>query len=240
MSEKTQKIEKTIQDVIKSYTNVIRNIDEEAKNTTTGRAYGGIVRMSKGKLVEHIAPVIVKLAWHSLDASAQRLSFNHTSYEIPIKKEYVDNLENVAIKTYMLDNIKSYYYRFLPDVQVYIDGKFVMAIECKTYTENAMLKRILVDFSLLKKIYPDLNCILIQLESQLGGDYSKLNEPIYGSASTHTLFSYFSVNLAIITLLQGERRIDKAIHKHEHFKPLTHGTLYKAVDTIKEILKKYK
>jgi len=56
----------------------------------------------------------------------------------------------------------------------------IMGIECKAYTENAMLKRILVDFTLLKSIVPKANCVLLQLESQLTGDYSKpMNKIIY-------------------------------------------------------------
>jgi hypothetical protein len=60
------------------------------------------------------------------------------------------------------------------DVHVQVDGKFKIAIECKAYTENAMLKRILVDFTLFKQVYPDLAFVLFQLESQLGGDYLHL------------------------------------------------------------------
>lgn len=59
-----------------------------------------------------------------------------------------------------------------PDVQMFIEERFALVMECKAYTENAMLKRILVDFTLLKNVYPDLSFVLLQLESQLGGDYS--------------------------------------------------------------------
>lgn len=71
------------------------------------------------------------------------------------------------------------------DVHLYIDGKFVMAIECKAYTENAMMKRILVDFTLLKEVYPNLDCVLLQLESQLGGDYGHFDKKPLGSFRTH-------------------------------------------------------
>ena len=102
---------------------------------------------------------------------------------------------------------------------MYIDKKFVIGIECKAYTENAMLKRILVDFHLLKTKYPNLSCYLFQLESQLGGDYSELNRKTFGSHPTHTLMSYFDdVELKIITFLKGERKINRPIHKF--FKPL--------------------
>ncbi len=96
-----------------------------------------------------------------------------------------------------------------------------MGIECKTYTENAMLKRIMVDFTLLKNVLPNLKCVLLQLESQLAGDYSQVNKKIiYGSHSTHTIMSYFDVDLYILTLLEGERKVDEPIHQHTYYKEL--------------------
>jgi hypothetical protein len=95
-----------------------------------------------------------------------------------------------------------------------VDDQFKLAVECKAYTENAMLKRILVDFTLLKQVYPNLKFILLQLESQLGGDYSSGKIIKYGSPSTHTLLSYFDIDLNIITLLEGERKVDQPIHSH--------------------------
>jgi hypothetical protein len=116
-----------------------------------------------------------------------------------------------------------------------------MGIECKAFTENAMLKRILVDFTLLKTIYPNLSCCLFQLESQLTGDYSEIKKTIiYGSHSTHTLLSYFDVDLNIFTLLEGERKVDEPIHKKDYFKPLEKKYLIKTIEKISEILNEYK
>ncbi len=58
------------------------------------------------------------------------------------------------------------------DVHVFVDDNLVLGMECKSYTENAMLKRILVDFRMLKSLHPDLICCLLQMESMLGGGYS--------------------------------------------------------------------
>jgi len=64
-----------------------------------------------------------------------------------------------------------------------------------------MLKRILVDFMLFRQVFQKLNCVLFQLESQLGGDYASIqSKVIYGSPSTHTLLSHFDIDLHIITL----------------------------------------
>jgi len=113
-------------------------------------------------------------------------------------------------------------------------------IECKSYTENAMLNRILVDFTLLKTAYPDMNCALLQFESQLTGDYSQINkEIIYGSHSTHTLLSYFDIDLNIITLLEGERKVNQEFQKPEFLKQLETQTLVKAVEKIEEFLKMF-
>ncbi|MGC8651584.1 MAG: restriction endonuclease, partial [Minisyncoccia bacterium] len=100
----------------------------------------------------------------------------------------------------------------MTDVHVHVDGKFKIAMECKAYTK-CILKRILVDFTLFKQVCPGLVFVLFQLESQLGGDYSTANHVKYGSPSTHTLLSYFDIDLNIITLLEGERKVYKPINK---------------------------
>ncbi len=79
-----------------------------------------------------------------------------------------------------------------------------------------MLKRILVDFHLLKTLYPNISCYLFQL----------------------AIMSYFeSVNLNIVTLLKGERNINQPTHKN--FKPLDEQILIKAIKLIENELKVY-
>lgn len=228
-----------IQEIIDAYNKLVRNIDTKATESKDGRAYGGMVRAGKGKLIESIAKEIVLMAWKKLGGDINRVKFESEKVKIPINKEYIEKIKNPEVKKYLLSNIKKCYYLQKTDIHVYIDGRFVMAIECKAYTENAMMKRILVDFTLLKKVSPDLICVLFQLESQLGGDYSSLKENILGSFPTHTLLSYFDVDLHIITLLAGERKVDQPIHKPEFFKPLKRESLEKAVDIISNLLKKY-
>ena len=125
-------------------------------------------------------------------------------------------------------------------MHVSLDGDLKVGIECKAYTENAMLKRILVDFALFRTICPNLKCVLIQLESQLGGDYGDPSkETTYGSHSTHTLLSHFEVDLNILTLVEGERRVDRPIHAKEHYKPLRLAHLRKAVGVLKALLQEF-
>ena len=107
-------------------------------------------------------------------------------------------------------------------------------------SENAMIKRIMVDFTFFKKAHKNASTVLLQLESQLGGDYSDLSKKItYGSFPTHTILSYFDVDLNIITLLEGERRVDKPIHKKSFYKELKINSVERVVKLFKELLKPY-
>jgi len=234
-------MENEIKEIIAAYEKLVLGIERIALDKKDGRAYGGIIRAGKGKLVESIAKHVVRLAWSKLGGESSRLEIPEvqSKFKIPIRKEYITKIKNEEVRNFIKNNIKDYYYLQGTDVRVIIDGKLVMVIECKTYTENAMLKRILVDFTLLKSLFPDIIPVLLQLESQLGGDYSKLGKITYGSPSTHTLLSYFDVDLTIITLLKGERKVDRPIHKKEYYKELTSDSVYCAISTISDLLRQF-
>jgi hypothetical protein len=192
----------------------------------------------KGGLQEYITEEIVKIAWQNLGGEANRLDINSRKICIPIQQSYIDRIKDKKVQEYIQNNVKDYVYRLSVDKHIYIDDDFVMGIECKAYAENAMIKRILIDFHLLKMIHPQISCFLFQLESQLCGDYSELPETVYGSISTHSIMSYFeNVDLHIVTLLKGERDIKKPIHKF--FKPLKHGNVEKAVELLESYLKRF-
>ncbi len=231
-------------DLIETYDRTTRVMEHGAAKAIEeeGRAYGGFIRSAKGKMQEYITNQIIQIAWNSeLAKDVKRLSINSEKIPIPIKIEYVNEIKDPAIKDYILSNIKRYYYGLSVDKHVFVDGKFIFGIECKAYTENAMIKRILVDFLLLKTIHPNLFCYLFQLESQLGGDYSSEIKAPKGSPSTHTLMSYFSeVDLRVVTLLPGERKVDEPINKPEFFKPLTIDRLQVAVEAVLDGFKKSK
>lgn len=231
------KNKKSIDELLKAYALLVRGIEGEA-NQNNDRAYGGVVRAGKGILVESIAKRLVEIAWLDLGKNTKEFSLERSVARIPIKPEYLDRIKNQEVRDYIRKNISRYYYPMKTDVHISIGGDFVMAIECKAYAENAMLKRILVDFTLLKQIYPNLSFVLFQLESQLGGDYSKIGGIKYGSPSTHTLLSYFDIDLHIITLLEGERKVDKPIHKKAHYKELKKESLIAAMNVFKDILRK--
>jgi hypothetical protein len=227
----------TREDLQKAYSLLVKGIAQTA-NDSTERAYGGIIRAGKGLMVENLCKNTIRIAWNELGNDDNRLSMEKRTVRIPIIKSYIEQIESEEVKQYINENIKDYYYTLKTDVHVYVDNQFILGAECKAYTENAMLKRILVDFSLFKTQYPNLHCVLYQLESQMGGDYSSISKKItYGSTTTHTLLSYFKVNLNIITLLDGERKVDHPIHSVKYYKELTDSGLNKAIDTFKEILK---
>lgn len=236
----TNKIEKGIRGIIKGYEFLVLGIEKKAQNNIEERAYGGIIRAGKGGLVESIAKELITMAWVDLLGNKpKRLEIKRNPIKIPLKKEYLERIKNPEVKKFIEENIDKYFYPLQLDWHVFIDDKFQLAVECKSYTENAMLKRILVDFTLLKELYKDLDCVLLQLESQLGGDYSKLATLVLGSTSTHTLLSYFDIDLNIITLIEGERKVDKPIHKKNFYKPLKKEHVEYALNYFKSILEKY-
>ena len=234
-----------VQQIINAYTHVVKGIDAEAHNTESERAYGGIVRAGKGKLHESITKQLISLAWKKLEQPESALQIEHFTTYIPLNQGYIERIKNSEVKKYLQERLPALKYPMGIDWTVSIrkedTGGFqpIVGIECKTYTENAMLKRVLVDCSLLSTIYPKMSFILVQLESQLGGDFSQLNPITYGSPSTHTLFSYFDIDLNIITLLKGERKVDRPIHKTEFFKPLERHSLETAINQISKVLNGY-
>ncbi|GHU23515.1 hypothetical protein FACS1894172_12930 [Spirochaetia bacterium] len=227
----------SIAEIIQTYDSVVKVVDTDASEQTD-RAYGGMVRSVKGKLQEHITEEIVRVAWQNLGGAENRLVINSSKIHIPIQDEYIEHLVSEGVRKHIKANIKDYFYGLSVDKHIFIDNKFVMGIECKAYTENAMIKRILVDFHLLRTLYPNISCHLFQLESQLGGDYSTLPETVYGSCSTHSIMSYFEdVDLNIFTFLKGERNIEMPIHKY--FKPLKKEIIKKAVEMMESYLKEF-
>lgn len=229
----------SVDEIVKAYKILVKGIEAEADDNDE-RAYGGIIRAGKGKLVESIAKHMVEIAWDKLKGKPERLSFEKQTFKVPINKPYINKIKYKEVRDYILSHIDDYYYGLKTDVLVSIDGKVAMGIECKAYTENAMMKRIMVDFTFLKTVVPEICCILVQVESQLTGDYSSPRKTIiFGSHSSHTIMSYFNVDLNIITLLEGERKVDEPIHKPDHYKDLKKDVLELGINIMCDLLKKY-
>jgi len=231
----------TINNIVQAYNLLVRHIDDDAKDGVALRAYGGTIRSAKGSLVEGIAKNIIEIAWKNIGGKAQRLSFDKQYIIVPIRQSYIDKIKDAGLQTYMRKNINNYVYKFKTDIHVSIDKKLIIGVECKAYTENAMLKRIAVDSMFLKQAHKNAYNVLLQLESQLGGDYGEINKAVhYGSYPTHTILSYFDdVDLHIITLLEGERKVDKPIHKKKFYKKLGEESVKKAVQIFERLLIDY-
>lgn len=227
-------IEQKLRSIIDVYNALVGKIEAKALNSRD-RAYGGIIRAGKGKLVESIGKALIEITWEELGMKG-KLEFRNKTIKIPLKKDYLKRIKSPEVKSYIQKNLDKIFYRIKPDIQVFVDDKFKISMECKTYTENAMLKRILVDSTLIKQVYPKVSFVLLQLESQLGGDYSQFTLGRFGSHPTHTLLSYFDIDLNIITLLKGERKVDQPIHKPKFFKPLELTSLKEAVNCFKDLL----
>ena len=228
----------TIDDIITTYNSLTANIDTVVNDSD--RAQGGIERSIKGATVESFARSLVTIAWLELGGNMQDIRLTKGSVKVALQPSYLDKIQDDDVKKHIQNNLQNYTYSFRIDVPVYIKDELVMAIECKAYAENAMLKRILFDGSLIKRASPNTEIVLLQLESQLGGDYSDIfKEKIYGSTSTHTLMSYFDYKLHILTLLEGERKVDKPIHKKEFYKPLKQKSLENVVAFFKAHLRAY-
>lgn len=182
--------------IVRLYTDSIRSM-----YTMTG----GQIRSRKGKLVADLLDAIVRQAWHEIGA-LDRLEIRRQRVEVPINADYVRTLTPESTKTHVKENIAGYIYRVELDRAVLIDERLVLGIECKSYTENAMLKRVLKDFELTLQRHPEMLFCVFQLENALGGDYGEPCKMDYlGSESTHTLLSHSPVRLEIITLLIGRR-----------------------------------
>lgn len=239
----SNKTKKKLQELSEKYETVMQLMEKNAERSIEkeGRAYGGVIRSVKGKLQEDIAENIIDIAWTSeLKQSRERIDINSRKIEIPICMEYVKKINSKRIKKEILSTINNYKYKLSVDKHVFIDSKFIIGVECKAYTENAMLKRILVDFMLLKTKFNKLKTYLFQLESMLGGDYNKASINSIGSSSSHSIMSYFdTVNLNILTLLEGERKVNRPINRLEFFKPLKISALEYGVSMIVEDLKDY-
>ncbi len=232
-------IEKRLGILISAYNKLVTGIDDAAA-ASNDRAYGGIIRAGKGELVESIAANLVEIAWTEvLNQRLSRMEINKKKMPIGISDDYIARISDPKVRAYVQSHRGSLVYKFGTDVQVFIDGKLVLPIECKAYSENAMLKRILFDAELMKEAVGTDTYYLVQLESQLGGDYGELNDITYGSPATHALLSHVDVELKIITLLKGERKVDRPIHKREYFKELKMSELLKAVNLFADALRKY-
>lgn len=219
--------------IVELYTNTIRSM------------YGktaGQIRGAKATLVENIVDAIVSHAWQEIGGNGNRIDIQRQTGKIAIEENYVKNLTPEVVRNHIVKNKGKYVYEVELDRAIQVDGKLVIGIECKSYIENAMMKRTLKDFELIEKLlYPQLIFCVFQFENSLGGDYGEVSKQFHlGSESTHTLLSYTpTVQLEIITLLDGDRRSNREIHKPQYFKELPVENVATCVGKFRKILEPF-
>lgn len=169
----------------------------------------GAVRYTKGKLVEDITKDIIAIAWSCVSGGKNLLRMDKKKISVTTNGEI---------------------YKLSQDIHVHINDVFRISVECKSYTEVAMYKRILMDAHLLKCAVPTIESFfVVQLENFLGGDYGAQMSP-KGSDSVITLNRVFpDLNINVITLLDGDRDIGRPLHNPDYFKPLTDERLEYAI-----------
>lgn len=214
--------EKALNQIIAAYTTKMSGAAKRASTVagSTGRKVGGVLRSAKGKLHEWITGELVTAALvHRANISPSRIAIDKKRIQIPVRPAYQPLDADQKFTQMLRSERHRIYFGASVDKHIWVDENLICGIECKAYTENAMLKRILVDFQLLRIKHPTLVPMLFQLESMLGGDYCRCKAPCFGSESTHTLLSQFpDVPLRIVTLIEGERDVDRPLH--EYFKPM--------------------
>ena len=185
---------------------------------------GGRIRSLKGGLVEKMADRIIGFAWRRVGGESQSLCIGRKMYLLPAPDG------------------RGQGYRISLDRQVYVGEmrpeNLVVCVECKAYAEVAMYKRVLLDCKIMKEavrqIAPDradkIRLCLLVLESQLGGDFSREIIPCLKSPPVAAIDLLFpDVSLEVVVLMDGERRVDKPIHKEEFKKRLNPKRVARAV-----------
>lgn len=208
----------TIAKIKKKYENAIFST-QRAYSNRHKEDTAGAVRYEKGKIVEEMTKDLIIIAWSELGKDLNKLQFNRKKIKVRFNPSDID------------------YYGLSQDIHVFIDKDFRISIECKSYTEVAMYKRILTDSFLLKKSIPSIRAFfVVQLENFMGGDYGKRIEAT-GSKSVRALNKFFpGISIKVLTLVDGDRDINKPLHNPKYYKPLNKKRLRYAINEFKKAL----
>lgn len=218
-----ERIDGNINDLIADYDTTISGLFNEQN--------GGKIRGAKGRLVERLANSIVRLVWDDvLLQSHDRLQINNEKEKIYVKDSDLflqrQRLDDSA-RDRIINHFDTVYYDFGTDVHVKVDGQLAVAIECKAYTETAMLKRIIFDSMLMDEALPDATHCLFQLEAAFSDD------------QYNVLMSHHSHNIDVLTLLDGKRNSQKPIHREAFFKELTKERLITVIEYFEDVLSSF-
>ena len=85
--------EKYLRQLISIVNHRIQGIDYVAQ-VDQDRAYGGIIRSAKGKLLEELCKELVTIAWDELGGERNRLSFSNKRVDVPLRHEYISKIKS--------------------------------------------------------------------------------------------------------------------------------------------------
>ena len=204
---------------------------ERAHELNNSKNVAGQIRHSKGNLVEEIAKELVFLACDDLKISRSRCRLTKGPVIIKI-------VNSSYVMTRDLSNPDDIECELELDNLLTVDGKLIMDIESKSYTEASMLKRIMMESYMVYQHYPNTAFVVLQLENALDGNYDvDTNGSDTGSGSAHVIMSVFpDVHLNILTLLDGNRSSIKPIHDPKYYKLMNKDKLRKAYSTIRKLI----
>ncbi len=227
---------------IKSYyTRRMKTIQTEAMAATQRDArknVGGQIRHLKGKLVEELAGEILISACKELDIDMSRVKIERkfkvgTGITDP---NYIGALPP-EVAEYVAANIADMVVDLEVDMVLLIDGKLVLGVECKSFTEKTMFGRAVKDAAILYKYHPNRRYIILQLENALGGDYAHNKEVYLGSAPAHVAMSdHPELEIEICTLLDGRRTSTRPIHEERYYKEISTYKLNRTLDKFEEAI----
>ncbi len=115
-----------IKNIVNAYNLLVKGIEQKA-NDDDDRAFGGVIRAGKGLMVENITQLLLGIAWEELGGNSERINFKKQTKKLPIKKEYIDKIEDLEVKRYILENLDNYFYTLKADVHCNIDNDLVFS-----------------------------------------------------------------------------------------------------------------
>ena len=112
---------KKLTPIIDAYNVLVKGIEIKARDSQD-RAYGGIIRAGKGKLVESVGKELIKISWEELGRDLNRLFFSSRIVRVPINKAYLGRIKSKEVRDYIRKNIKDFYYPLKSDIYLFICG----------------------------------------------------------------------------------------------------------------------
>jgi len=203
-----------------------------------GNLSGGMIRSGKETVVVELAKrIITEAVKETPGLTVSKLEFEERKkVDIPFSNCDYFNVVSETIGNNIIDNLEEHSITIEIDLAVFYAGTLVLAIELKAFTDLTMFRRLAFDFHTLKRVYPTVKYVLIQLENSLGGDYAQDVPEHLGSPGVHSVLAEVNLPMTIITLLNGKRSSQKAIHMPGCFKGLNKIKFRNAVNTISTLL----